>query len=55
MRRYLLDTNMAADLIEKRGDIMIAAIAKSLGNCTVVSADSDLTAVPGLSVESWRQ
>jgi tRNA(fMet)-specific endonuclease VapC len=135
MRRYLLDTNMAADLIEKRGhvpnrarearrrgarigigipvlaelyygiefsstrdrnlerlerampgltiwpfdmkaaaefgrlradlrrvgrpmqviDIMIAAIAKSLGNCTVVSADSDLTAVPDLSVESWRQ
>ena len=34
-------------------DIMIAAIALSLGNCTVISADSDLQAVPGLSVENW--
>ena len=34
-------------------DIMIAAIALSLGNCTVVSADSDLTAIPGLPVENW--
>jgi tRNA(fMet)-specific endonuclease VapC len=35
-------------------DMMIAAIAKTLGNCTVVSADGDLTAVPGLTVENWR-
>jgi tRNA(fMet)-specific endonuclease VapC len=35
-------------------DIMIAAVALSLGNCTVVSADSDLAAVPGLTVENWR-
>ncbi len=35
-------------------DIMIAAIALSLGNCTVVSSDSDLAAVPGLTVENWR-
>ena len=34
-------------------DIMIAAIALTLGNCTVVSADSDLTAIPGLKVENW--
>jgi tRNA(fMet)-specific endonuclease VapC len=34
-------------------DIMVAAIALSLGNCTVVSADSDLVAVPGLTVENW--
>jgi tRNA(fMet)-specific endonuclease VapC len=34
-------------------DIMVAAIALSLGNCTVVSADSDLAAVPGLVVENW--
>src|SRR5947208_3475942 len=34
-------------------DIQIAAIARSLGNCTVVSADSDLAAVPGLAVENW--
>jgi tRNA(fMet)-specific endonuclease VapC len=34
-------------------DIQIAATALSLGDCTVVSADSDLAAVPGLSVENW--
>lgn len=34
-------------------DIMLAAIAVSLGSCTVVSVDSDLTAVPGLTVENW--
>jgi tRNA(fMet)-specific endonuclease VapC len=34
-------------------DMMIAAIARTLGNCLVVSADSDLTAVPGLKVENW--
>jgi tRNA(fMet)-specific endonuclease VapC len=34
-------------------DIQIAAIAVTLGNCTVVSADSDLAALPGLTVENW--
>jgi len=34
-------------------DIQIAAIAFTLGNCTVVTGDSDLAAVPGLSVENW--
>jgi tRNA(fMet)-specific endonuclease VapC len=34
-------------------DIQIAAVALTLGDCTVVSADSDLAAVPGLSVENW--
>ena len=34
-------------------DIQIAAIALCLGNCTVVSKDSDLPDVPGLSVENW--
>ena len=34
-------------------DMLIAAIALSLGNTTVVSADSDLTTVPGLTVENW--
>jgi len=33
--------------------LQIAAIALTLGNTTVVSADSDLLAVPGLSVENW--
>jgi tRNA(fMet)-specific endonuclease VapC len=36
-------------------DVMIAAIALSLGNCTVVSADSDLSAIPGLTVEDWTK
>jgi tRNA(fMet)-specific endonuclease VapC len=34
-------------------DIMIAAIAFSLGNCSVVTADSDLAEVPGLPVGNW--
>jgi tRNA(fMet)-specific endonuclease VapC len=34
-------------------DIQIAAIALTLGDCTVVTFDSDLSAVPGLSVENW--
>ena len=34
-------------------DIMIAAIAFTLGDCTVVTKDSDLAAVPGLVVENW--
>ena len=34
-------------------DIMVAAVALSLGNCTVVTADSDLTAVTELTIENW--
>lgn len=34
-------------------DMQIAAIAISLGRCTVVTSDSDLSAVPGLDVEDW--
>jgi tRNA(fMet)-specific endonuclease VapC len=34
-------------------DIQIAAIALTLGNCTVVTTDSDLSAVPGLHTENW--
>jgi tRNA(fMet)-specific endonuclease VapC len=34
-------------------DIMIAAIALTLGRCTVVSVDTDFAAVPDLSVENW--
>ena len=36
-------------------DLQIAAIALSLGNCAVLSKDSDLGAVPGLTVEDWSQ
>lgn len=34
-------------------DIQIAAIALTLGKCTVVTTDSDLAVVPGLRVENW--
>ena len=34
-------------------DVQIAAIALTLGDCTVVSKDSDLFAVPGLDVDNW--
>lgn len=34
-------------------DLMIAAIALTLGGCTVVTSDSDLSAVPGLNVVNW--
>ena len=49
---------IAADL-QRRGrkmqvfDMMIAAIARSLNNCAVVTTDSDLAAIPGLSVVNW--
>ncbi len=36
-----------------QNDMMIAAIARTIGNCTVVTMDSDLAAVPGLTVENW--
>lgn len=34
-------------------DIQVAAVALSLGNCTVVTTDADLTAISGLPVENW--
>lgn len=36
-------------------DKMIAAIALTLKDCVVVSADSDFAAIPGLRVESWKE
>jgi len=36
-----------------QNDMMIAAIALTLGNCTVVTMDGDLSAVPGLTVQNW--
>lgn len=38
-----------------QNDMMIASIARLLPHCTVVSADSDLSAVPGLRVEDWSK
>ncbi len=34
-------------------DVQIAAVALSLGNCTVVTKDTDFAAIPGLAVEDW--
>jgi tRNA(fMet)-specific endonuclease VapC len=34
-------------------DIQLAAVAFTLGDCTLVSSDTDLLAVPGLTVENW--
>lgn len=34
-------------------DIQFAATALNPGNCTVVTADADLSIVTGLSVENW--
>ena len=35
-------------------DMMLAAVALNLSNCTVITTDSDLQAVPGLKVEIWK-
>lgn len=49
---------IAADL-RRRGrpmqtiDMMIAAIAFALGKTTVVTKDTDLSAIPGLTIENW--
>ncbi len=51
---------VAADL-KRRGmriqvvDMMLAAIALSLSNTTVVTSDADLTHIPGLTVENWTE
>jgi tRNA(fMet)-specific endonuclease VapC len=34
-------------------DVQIAAIALTLGRCTVVTTDSDFQAVRGLAIENW--
>lgn len=34
-------------------DVQLAAIALTLGECTVVTTDSDLAAVPSLRTENW--
>lgn len=50
---------LAADL-RRRGramqviDIMLAATALTLGECIVVSTDSDLAAIPSLKIENWE-
>ena len=34
-------------------DMMVAATARTLSDCVVVTCDSDLLRVPGLKVENW--
>lgn len=34
-------------------DMQIGAIARTLRNCVVVSKDSDLSAISGITVENW--
>ena len=36
-------------------DIQIAAVALTLGNCTVVTKDSDFWTIPGLDIEDWSK
>jgi tRNA(fMet)-specific endonuclease VapC len=36
-------------------DIQIAAIALTLGNCTVVTSDSDFSIIPNVAVENWAR
>lgn len=67
MRVWPFDERAAAEYgrlfadLRRRGrsmqqiDVMIAAIARTLGNCTVVTTDSDLSAIPGLALEDWTK
>ena len=34
-------------------DIMMAAISLAVGKCTIITTDSDLESVPGITVEKW--
>lgn len=43
----------ARGTIIQQVDMQLAAVALTLGDCTVVTNDSDLAAVPGLILESW--
>ena len=38
-----------------QNDITIAAIARTLPNCVVVTMDADFSGVPGLRVENWAE
>jgi len=35
-------------------DMQTAAIAHTLGNCTIVTTDSDFNRIPGIVTENWR-
>ena len=44
-----------AGRIIQQVDLQSAAIALTLGNCTVVTKDSDFQAIPALDVEDWSK
>ncbi len=51
---------IAAALIQagramQKVDIQLAAIARCLGDCVVVSKDGDLRSIPDLRVEDWSR
>jgi len=50
--RVAADLKRTGRLIQQI-DIQIAAIALTLGDCTVVSADGDFSVVRGLKIENW--
>jgi tRNA(fMet)-specific endonuclease VapC len=50
--RLWADLKKRGELIPQN-DTQIAAIALSLGNCVVVTKDSDFQVVSGLKVEDW--
>lgn len=34
-------------------DLLIASIARSLGDCCLVTADKDFAVIPGIRIENW--
>jgi len=50
--RIFAELRLAGRVIQQI-DMQIGAIARTLPNCTVVSKDADLLAIPGLTVEDW--
>jgi len=41
-------------LLIQQVDMQTAAIALTLGNCTIVTTDSDFARIPGIVTENWR-
>jgi tRNA(fMet)-specific endonuclease VapC len=50
--RVLADLSRRGQLIGEM-DVLIAAIAMTLSSCTIISRDTDLLRIQGLSVENW--
>ena len=50
--RIFAELKMAGRIIQQI-DMQIGAIARTLPNCIIVSKDSDLSAISGVTVENW--